>query len=327
MFKFDLGEEVVFKTYEGTQRHGMIRSRYADNKYMQPYYRITSGMSIYTDIMESMIEFETPRVDKPSNVVYDYRGHEDVLDLIKGMMGATVIVDQKDYCDSLIRDFCELHNIKLVECVDRSKAHIDKMVEMTKHRTIDTTKTSSGVQTFNDGFISGVRSGKSETHANSMFDKESRDRIMKLMGNKEIRVMEGTDNLFYKMYFEGGLNDYSPDAHMYGLARDMKPYVTSNYFHYKLEDTKPLALTPSKVFFNDKKKATTIMFGETATVVKCGKGDKYDRRIGFLEAYFQATCNMSKNKALKYLNEIVKDKEVKEEATQEKKVEENKNVG
>jgi hypothetical protein len=68
------------------------------------------------------------------------------------------------------------------------------------------------------------------------------------------------------------------------------------------------------------------MFGETATVVKCGKGDKYDRRIGFLEAYFQATCNMSKNKALKYLNEIVKDKEVKEEVTQEKKVEENKNV-
>ena len=157
--------------------------------------------------------------------------------------------------------------------------------------------------------ISGVRSGKDETRANSMFDKESRDRIMKLMGNKEIRVMKGTEDLLK-------------------LLKDVKPIDTRGfqYFHYKLEDTKPLALTPSKVFFNDKKKATTIMFGETATVVKCGKGDKYDRRIGFLEAYFQATCNMSKNKALKYLNEIVKDKEVKEELTQEKKVEENKNV-
>ena len=104
-------------------------------------------------------------------------------------------------------------------------------------------------------------------------------------------------NPFYKKYFEGVRND-SLDAYMYGINK--------MFFAGK---AKPLALTPSKVFFNDKKKATTIMFGETATVVKCGKGDKYDRRIGFLEAYFQATCNMSKNKALKYLNEIVKDKE------------------
>ncbi len=66
---------------------------------------------------------------------------------------------------------------------------------------------------------------------------------------------------------------------------------------------------PSKVFFNDKKKATTLMFGNEATVVKCGEGDKYDKRIGFLEAYFQATCGMSKNKANKYLKKIVEESE------------------
>lgn len=68
---------------------------------------------------------------------------------------------------------------------------------------------------------------------------------------------------------------------------------------------------PTNVFFNDKKKATTLMFDKDATVVKCGKGDKYSRRVGFLEAYFQATCGLSKTQAKKYLDKIVEDKEVK----------------
>ena len=68
---------------------------------------------------------------------------------------------------------------------------------------------------------------------------------------------------------------------------------------------------PDNVFFNDKKKATTLMFGDKATVVKCGKDDEYSRRIGFLEAYFQAKCGLSKTKAKKYLENIVKDKEEK----------------
>ena len=68
---------------------------------------------------------------------------------------------------------------------------------------------------------------------------------------------------------------------------------------------------PDNVFFNDKKKATTLMFDDTATVVKCGKDDKYSRRIGFLEAYFQETCGLSKTQAKKYLDKIVEDKEVK----------------
>lgn len=72
----------------------------------------------------------------------------------------------------------------------------------------------------------------------------------------------------------------------------------------KLEQTK----LPRKVLFNDRKQATTILYGDKATVVKATKGDKYDRKYGFLMAYFQATCGLSKNKANKYLEEIVKDK-------------------
>ncbi len=77
------------------------------------------------------------------------------------------------------------------------------------------------------------------------------------------------------------------------------------YFHYDLETFN----TPKNVIFNDKKKATTLIFDNKVAVVKCGKDDTYNRRIGFLEAYFQANCGMSKNKANKYLEEIVKDKE------------------
>lgn len=68
---------------------------------------------------------------------------------------------------------------------------------------------------------------------------------------------------------------------------------------------------PNNVFFNDKKKATTLMFDDKATVVKCGDGDKYSRRVGFLEAYFQATCGLSKTQAKKYLDKIVEEKEDK----------------
>lgn len=87
------------------------------------------------------------------------------------------------------------------------------------------------------------------------------------------------------------------------------------YFHLSFDEalyTRPSKnRIPDNVFFNDKKKATTLMFGKEATVVKCGKDDEYSRRIGFLEAYFQATCGLSKTKAKKYLENIVKDKEDK----------------
>lgn len=53
-------------------------------------------------------------------------------------------------------------------------------------------------------------------------------------------------------------------------------------------------------------KDATILFWSdgTKTVVKRSKNDKYDKRLGFLTAYFQKNCGMSKNKANKYLDNL-----------------------
>jgi hypothetical protein len=65
-----------------------------------------------------------------------------------------------------------------------------------------------------------------------------------------------------------------------------------------------------RVYFNDKKKATTLINGNKVTVVKCGKGDKYNKRIGFLEAYFQSMSGLTKTQARKYLDKLLKESEL-----------------
>lgn len=64
---------------------------------------------------------------------------------------------------------------------------------------------------------------------------------------------------------------------------------------------------PDRVLFNDKKKATTLLIDDKPTVVKSTKGDNYDRKFGFLLAYFQAYSGLTKTQANKYINDIVKD--------------------
>lgn len=63
---------------------------------------------------------------------------------------------------------------------------------------------------------------------------------------------------------------------------------------------------PTRYIIN---KDATILFWEddTKTIVKKSKNDKYDKRLGFLTAYFQKHCGMSKNKANKYLDSLVED--------------------
>ena len=73
---------------------------------------------------------------------------------------------------------------------------------------------------------------------------------------------------------------------------------------FKIETPKQL---PTQVFFNKKKKATTIMQEQKSTVVKCGKDEKYNKRIGFLEAYFQAYSGLSKTQANKYIKSILEE--------------------
>lgn len=71
------------------------------------------------------------------------------------------------------------------------------------------------------------------------------------------------------------------------------------------------------VKFNNKKKSVTLlefdndssdMYKDKKTTVKTCKGDRYNRKIGFLLAYFQHTSCMSKTQANQYLKELLEEK-------------------
>jgi len=93
----------------------------------------------------------------------------------------------------------------------------------------------------------------------------------------------------YVTYMDGLSDYYSGDYSSFGLGK---------------HQTK----LPNKVIFNEKKGATTLLHGKNnATVVKTTKEDKYDKKFGFLLAYFQYYSGLSKTQANKYLNNIIKE--------------------
>ena len=70
--------------------------------------------------------------------------------------------------------------------------------------------------------------------------------------------------------------------------------------------------TPKEYYINEKKKTIVLKWNDnTITKVKVSKDDKFDARYGFLIAYFQRHCGMSKTKANKYLDNLEKEKEIK----------------
>lgn len=88
-----------------------------------------------------------------------------------------------------------------------------------------------------------------------------------------------------------------------------KPGVEVNIKPYKLSGLIDIFSNnlPDKVFFNTKKKTTVLLKNDKTIKVKCDDKEKFSKRIGFLEAYFQMTCGMSKTQALKYLEELEND--------------------
>ena len=66
---------------------------------------------------------------------------------------------------------------------------------------------------------------------------------------------------------------------------------------------------PKKYVINKKKKTTVLLWKDgTKTIVKVSKNDKYDKKLGFLTAYFQKHSGLSRNKANKYLDELEEEK-------------------
>lgn len=63
-------------------------------------------------------------------------------------------------------------------------------------------------------------------------------------------------------------------------------------------------ILPKKYIINDN--ATILFWNDgTKTIVRKSKDDEYNKKLSFLWAYFQKNCGLSKNKANKYLEDLV----------------------
>lgn len=118
---------------------------------------------------------------------------------------------------------------------------------------------------------------------------------------------------------------------LFGLELDLKPSIITNHIRvtsdtkcdpfeawYRPIPTKmgkpyikitPSYNTPNYYIIN---KGATILFWEdgSKTIVKRNKEDDYNKRLGFLTAYFQKTSGMSKTKANKYLDSLMDEDEL-----------------
>ena len=76
--------------------------------------------------------------------------------------------------------------------------------------------------------------------------------------------------------------------------------VDSNDFNKEQID----GILPKKYIINEN--ATILFWNDgTKTIVRKSKDDEYNKKLSFLLAYFQKNCGLSKNKANKYLEDLV----------------------
>lgn len=80
----------------------------------------------------------------------------------------------------------------------------------------------------------------------------------------------------------------------------IEPYTGCWYFDDTCDDDK----LPERYIIND---GATILFWKNGkkTIIKRSKNDNFDRRLAFLTAYFQHHCGLSKNKANKYIDNLI----------------------
>ena len=79
-------------------------------------------------------------------------------------------------------------------------------------------------------------------------------------------------------------------------------------FGIHFSSKKEMKRLPEKYIIN---KGATILFWDDnedeKTIVKLSDNDKYDKRLGFLTAYFQYNSGLSKTQANKYLDNLVEE--------------------
>ena len=109
-----------------------------------------------------------------------------------------------------------------------------------------------------------------------------------------------------ELKFEINKNDIFTEVK--GIAT-WKPPILPNIIYEEMTDWFEKSLTestfalPKNYIIND---GATILFWKdgTKTIVKRSKDEKFDKRLGFLTAYFQKHCGMSKTKANKFLDNL-----------------------
>ena len=71
---------------------------------------------------------------------------------------------------------------------------------------------------------------------------------------------------------------------------------------------------PKEYYIGEKKKTIALKWNNnTITKVRASKDDKFDVRFGFLLAYFQKHCGLTKTQANKYLEKVEKSLEKEKE--------------
>lgn len=118
-------------------------------------------------------------------------------------------------------------------------------------------------------------------------------RAIELGGPKELKFEINNNDMFTEVK---GVSTWEPAMLSTKIYEQM-----SDWFEKSL--TESAFALPKNYIIND---GATILFWKdgTKTIVKRSKNETFDKRLGFLTAYFQKHCGMSKTKANKFLDNL-----------------------
>ena len=103
------------------------------------------------------------------------------------------------------------------------------------------------------------------------------------------------------------------DIERYEVSSDGTVKIEAKIYQYDykrdIKNKKTKHQLPKKYILSNE--ATVLIWSDgTKTIVKCSKDDKCDKEKGFLIAFFQRVCGMSKTQANNYLKKIGEEKSI-----------------
>ena len=126
-----------------------------------------------------------------------------------------------------------------------------------------------------------------------------------------------------KIYYKDNDNTYREVGRVHSISydRQINPFsldypikftVEGNLYTDKIIDELNRVIRGDKKYIINKGATVLIWDNGEKTIVKRCEDDEFNKRLGFLTAFFQHYCGMSKNKANKFLAELeVEDEEIK----------------